>query len=131
LASRNAQEVDENKLKGLRLLLTELIDQIDTSELSHNLIIKSAELLLSKIFNGTVEEVNHQKRPRHLTPSIKKFATNMIRMCLKINPFLLKVATYSFDNVELKVSESCKIHKGEYFLQTFKNPIFEVSSCNF
>ncbi|KAL7018811.1 hypothetical protein ACKWTF_010922 [Chironomus riparius] len=126
LASRNAQEIDESKLKGLMLMLTELIDQIDTNELSHNLILKSAELLLSKIFNGMVEEVNHQKRPRHLPPSIKKFATNMIRMCLKINPFLLKIATFSFDNQELKVSESCKIHRGEYFLQTFKNPIFEI-----
>lgn len=124
LKSKSVTETDENKLVGLNMMITHFYNEIDTNDLSHNLILKSAETLLSKIFDGIVEKINDVKRPQHLTPNIKKFATKLVKMCLKVDQFLVKIATFAFNSEELKISESCTIQKGELFLQTFKQPLF-------
>lgn len=118
--------LDINKLKGIDLIVSNLKHHLGLDMLAEEILSKSAEVLLKNLFDGIAEIKAGNHRPRHLKPSTKKFAMSVMRLCLKVDQFLTKIVTFSFNDEVLKVNDSCTIQYGEHFLQTFRDPIFEL-----
>lgn len=123
LPMRSVSVLEVNKLNGIELVAVKMKDFL---ELDQKAISKTAGELLKKLFDGTAEVKAGIHRPRHLAPSTKTFATSVMRLCLKVDAFLPKVIAFSFNDEVLKISESCSVRHGEHFMQTFRNPIFEL-----
>lgn len=118
--------IEVNKLNGINLMITNMKEFLSLDYLAQELLCKTAEDLLTKVFKGITEVKAEIHRPRHLTPSKRAFMTNIIRLCLKIDVFLTKIVEFSFNNAVLKISDSCFVRHGEHFLQVFKHPVYEL-----
>lgn len=121
-----ASMLNINKVKGIELVITKMRDILGLDFHGQELLSKTAELLLKKLFDGITETTSEIRRPRRLTPSIKAFATSIMRLCLKIDVFLNKIVVFSFNDEPLRVTDNCIIKHGEHFIQIFKQPIFEL-----
>lgn len=115
-----------NKLNGMFIMITKMKEFLSLDFLAQELLCKTAEVLLSKVFKGITEVSAEIRRPRHLIPSLKAFMTSIVRLCLKIDMFLIKIIEFSFNDTILKISESCFVQHGEHFLQVFKHPVYEL-----
>lgn len=128
ITESNVSVAETNKLSGVDLVLTHMKSFLPFDLLAHELLIKTAEVLLKKLFDGITEFKAEICRPRQLKPSTKAFATNIMKLCLKIDTFLAKIITFAFNVDVLKISETCSVGHGEHFMQVFKQPIFELFS---
>lgn len=126
LGQKSVNALEMNLLNGLELVIADVKQHLDLDALGDELLFKTAQVLVNHLFAAVVEVRADIPRPRHLTPSIKAFATSVMRLCFKIDAFLPKIILFSFNSVCLKISDSCIVLHGEHFLQTFKNPIFEM-----
>lgn len=126
LAESTISVLEINKLHGIDLIVTNLKQHLGLDMLAEEILSKSAEVLLKKLFDGIVETKAGIHRPRHLKPSTKKFAIGVMRLCLKVDQFLTKMVAFTFNDEVLKVTDSSTIQRGEHFLQTFCDPIFEL-----
>ncbi|CRK91834.1 CLUMA_CG005456, isoform A [Clunio marinus] len=122
--------LESNKLRGIDLMLIQLKHVLSFDALAQQLLVKTAEVLLKKLFQCVVEEKLNVKRPKLLTPSAKAYASNIIQLCLKINDFLSTTVTFSFNDMQLMISQSSSIRHGEHFIETFKQPIFKLFTSN-
>ena len=118
--------IEINKVQGLDLMITNMKEFLSLDYLAQELLCKTADVLLNKVFNGVMEVKSEIRRPRHLTPSTKAFMSSTVRLCLKVDVFLPKIIEFSFNDTILKISESCFVRHGEHFLQVFKHPVYEL-----
>lgn len=126
MSEKTVNTLNTNKVKGIELVITNLKDFLELDILSQQLLFKTAEVLLNKIFDGITEVVAEIRRPRYLTQSAKVFANGIIKLCIKIDVFLNHIVTLSFNDTNLQITSSSFIRHGEHFMQIFKQPIFEL-----
>jgi hypothetical protein len=125
LSGSTINEDEENKLKGIEILITNFKMQMNLTQME-----TMAREVLMQLFNGLTEESMGVKRPRSLKPSVKKFVDKILRVCLRISSFLEELVAFVLDNEPLKVTEACTIARGDNFLQVFKNAVFQTFASN-
>ena len=123
-SSVNVQSI--NKLNGVDLIVSKMMQQLELDDFADQLLFKTAEVLLNKLFDRITDNKAEILRPRNLSPTTKAFASSIMRLCFKINASLPKIILFSFNDTQLKISDACTVLQGEHFMQTFKNPIFEL-----
>lgn len=126
MAETTVSVLNINKLNGIDLVVSYMKEFLPPDILGEELLCKTAELLLKKLSDSIVEMKAEIYRPRYLKPSTKKFAVSVMQLCLKIDVFLGKIIAFSFNQSMLRISENCTIRSGEHFMQTFKEPIYEL-----
>lgn len=128
LTSRTINELDKSKLKGISFLVTRLKEPLITSSIERgDTIVRRVGMLIQKLFNEIVQEIDGELHPLRLAPSINTLASKMLSTCLKFQTIpYSKIAQFCFDPKNLKRSGQEKLYMGDHFLQTYKTTILET-----